>query len=243
MPPSPERQIQFLVNLQRLLDEGQFVASYKFALLLALADLSVEQGDDSGAALPLTSEAIAGKFIQYYWRQAVPYPAATDALVLRQNTGKQAAILNLVRSARGRRGDSLPAFMNQRAHWRQLVREVAQIVRIMPLWKLQTVGAERLDFLYENRGAGSTIELRPGVAFCLRKFHALISDLVRGAWARYVRQQNLDIIGEVTDLHEFLFRQRAGGFGGRAAGAHGHPGGAVLLLPLGADCEQHARRS
>ena len=28
---------------------GEFVASYKFALLLALADLSVEQGDDSGA--------------------------------------------------------------------------------------------------------------------------------------------------------------------------------------------------
>jgi hypothetical protein len=42
------------------------------------------------------------------------------------------------------------------------------------------------------------IELRPGVAFCLRKFHTLISDLVRGAWARYVRQQNLGILGEVT---------------------------------------------
>ena len=39
MTPSPEQQIKFLVNLQRLLDEGLFVASYKFALLLALADL------------------------------------------------------------------------------------------------------------------------------------------------------------------------------------------------------------
>jgi hypothetical protein len=95
--------------------------------------------------------------------------------------------------------------MNQRAQWRRLVRGVAQIVRVMPLWKLQTVGDERLDFLYENRGAGITVELRPGVAFCFRKFHALISDLVSGAWARYVRQQNLAIIGEVTDLHEFLF--------------------------------------
>jgi hypothetical protein len=139
MPPTSDEQIQFLVNLQRILDEGQFVASYKFALLLALADLSVEQGDDSGATLPVASEAIAGKFIQYYWRQAVPYPAATYALVLRQNTGKQAAILNLVRSARGRRGDTLPAFMNQNAQWRPLVRAVAQIVRVMPLWKLQTV--------------------------------------------------------------------------------------------------------
>ena len=51
----------------------------------------------------------------------------------------------------------------------------------VPLWKLQTVGREHLDFLYANMGAGNTITLRPGVAFCFRKFHPLISDLVRGA--------------------------------------------------------------
>ena len=45
-PEPPDGQIQFLVNLQRLLDEGLFVASHKFALLLALADLSIEMGDD-----------------------------------------------------------------------------------------------------------------------------------------------------------------------------------------------------
>jgi 5-methylcytosine-specific restriction endonuclease McrA len=28
---------------------------------------------------------------------------------------------------------------------------------------------------------------------------------VRGAWVRYVRQQNLDILGETTDLNEFPF--------------------------------------
>jgi hypothetical protein len=50
-------KIRFLVSLQRLLDEGLFVASYKFALLLALADLSIEAGDDSGAALPITYRA------------------------------------------------------------------------------------------------------------------------------------------------------------------------------------------
>ena len=88
MPPSSDEQIKFLVNLQRLLDEGQFVASYKFALLLALADLSVEQGDDSGAPLRLSIDRIAEKFIQYYWRQTLPYPAASEAQVLRQNTGK-----------------------------------------------------------------------------------------------------------------------------------------------------------
>ena len=85
------------------------------------------------------------------------------------------------------------------------------MVRVMPLWKLQTVGQERLDFLYENSGTGRSIELRAGVAYCFRKFHGLISDLVRGAWVRFVRQQNIDILGETADLNEFLFGgERAG---------------------------------
>ena len=42
--PTPEEQVLFLRNIQRLLAEGQFVASYKFALLHALADLAVDEG-------------------------------------------------------------------------------------------------------------------------------------------------------------------------------------------------------
>jgi hypothetical protein len=39
-PPTETDQLQFLKNIQRLLNEGSFVASYKFALLHALADLA-----------------------------------------------------------------------------------------------------------------------------------------------------------------------------------------------------------
>jgi len=145
------------------------------------------------------------RFIRYYWRQAVPYPSAATSKILQQNTGKQAAIVNLIRDVRRKHGDSLPMVANNPTVWRVLVRRVASVVRVMPLWKLQTIGSERLDFLYENAGAGTKIELRPGVAYCFRKFHPLIGDLVRGAWVRYVRQQNLDILGEATDLNEFLF--------------------------------------
>ena len=49
--PTAEEQLKFLTNLQRLLAEGQFVATYKYALLLALADIAVESGDDSGNPL------------------------------------------------------------------------------------------------------------------------------------------------------------------------------------------------
>jgi hypothetical protein len=55
MPPSAEDRIKFLVNLQRLLAEGLFVASYKYALLLALADISFETGDDAGEPLTIST--------------------------------------------------------------------------------------------------------------------------------------------------------------------------------------------
>lgn len=205
LPPTSDDQIRFMVNVQRLLDEGLFTASYKFALLLALADLSIEQGDDSGAALEMASDAIAEKFVRYYWRQAMPYATAGKARVLQQNTDRQAAIVNIVQEARVVYGDSLADAINDAVGWRRIVRKVAAVVREMPLWRLQRVGKQELDFLYEHRGQGHAIQLRPGVAFCLRKFHALISNLVQGAWVRYVRQQNLEIIGETADLNEFLF--------------------------------------
>jgi len=169
--PTADQQLKFLASLQRLLAEGQFVATYKYALLLALADIAVQFGDDSGEAFAIPTRQIAEKFIQYYWRQVVPFVPRIDPMsgqVLRQNTGKQAAIIGHVIQARQRFNDSLADAQRDKRAWSSLVREVDQIVREMPLWKLQTVGSERLDFLYENRGSGHSIELRPGVAYCLR---------------------------------------------------------------------------
>jgi hypothetical protein len=116
--PSPEQQIQFLINVQRLLDEGLFVASYKFAPLVSLADLSIEKGDDSGATLSLSSLEIGEKFIMYYWRQAARYPSAAAARILQQSTGKQAAILNAIAEARTKHGDSLPVIVKNTSIWR-----------------------------------------------------------------------------------------------------------------------------
>ena len=143
--------------------------------------------------------------MQYYWRQVVPYATVGEAAILQQNTDRQAAIVNLVRDARASYGHSLTAAMQDLAGWRRLVRKVARVVREMPLWRLQSIGADQLNFLYEKDGDDGVIRLLPGIAYCFRKFHALISDLVQGAWVRYVRQQNLTLIGETADLHEFLF--------------------------------------
>jgi hypothetical protein len=70
---SPQYQIEFLSNLQRLLSEGSFVSTYKYALLLALADLSVELGRDDDLPLQIPTRRIGEKFAEYYWRQCAPY--------------------------------------------------------------------------------------------------------------------------------------------------------------------------
>jgi hypothetical protein len=88
--PTPEEQVQFLRNVQRLLDEGLFVASYKFALIHALADLAVLKGDCTGAPLDLETRDTATKFVELYWRQwrhAGAEPSGPDPSPERWQTG------------------------------------------------------------------------------------------------------------------------------------------------------------
>ena len=208
-PPDPERQVQFLANVQRLLSDGSFVATYKFALLLSLADLAVERGDDTTESLALDTLDLAEKFVTIYWRQVLPWVHAGsgNAGVLSQARGSAAAILNHVAAAHERCQGSLARLRRDRRAWQRLVKDVGRIISVMPLWKLQTVGRDKLDFLYPNVGSGSQIRLHGEAVYCLRRFRGLIGDLAETAWARFVQRlpQNLRLIGEGLDLREFLF--------------------------------------
>jgi hypothetical protein len=79
--PSAEAQVEFLHRIQRILSEGSFSASYKYALLHALADLSVAHANDPDPAGPLTlsTREIALAFVDLYWRQAQPFHRRADA--------------------------------------------------------------------------------------------------------------------------------------------------------------------
>lgn len=209
--PSAEQQVAFLRKLQRLLDEGEFVATYKFALLQALADLAVEHASSHDGSLIVGLDEIAAKFIEYYWRQTVPFRSDPDARtggVLRQNTGSQAAIVNRVARARSAHEGSLLRLQIDARAWQEIVRDVARVIEEMPLWKLQTVGGESDEFLYRrSEFQEGHIRLLPGIAADLRAFYPLITQLVRGGWVDQVRRigRNQPLLGSVADLHEFLF--------------------------------------
>jgi hypothetical protein len=71
--PTPAEQVAFLGRIERLLSEGQFVATYEYALLVAIADLAVQLGRDDVSELDLPVRLIAEQFIELYWRQCAPY--------------------------------------------------------------------------------------------------------------------------------------------------------------------------
>ena len=210
--PAPQTQLDFLQNLQRLLGEGTFTATYKYALLLALADVCVERGEDTTATFQVQTAWLAEKFISYYWRQARPYAGSLvsasaesyDHALLRQNTGQSAVVLTTLKALVDQ-GVSLADLQRSRSEWVRLVNRVAKVIREMPLWRLQVIGNQPLEFLYRRSGTGNSIELELDVMFCFRQFYGLVTDLVRGAWVRYIRRQNQDVLGAPADLDQFLF--------------------------------------
>jgi hypothetical protein len=117
-------------------------------------------------------------------------------------------VINFVHDSRLAYGDSLPLLKRNRPAYDKLIKQVLGIFWNQPLWRLQRIGDESLDFLYANRTIGTraeAIELLPGVSFCLQRFHLLINELVRGAWLDYVRKFNAGLFGRATDLADFLF--------------------------------------
>jgi hypothetical protein len=200
-------ELEFLRKLQRLLAEGDFSATYKFALLNALADLSLEREPAADGSLRVPVLAVTEKFIEYYWPQARPYRAQEgEGVVLLQNNGRQATIINLIAAAQVAH-PTLPAVRTAKMRWHTLVTKVAGTISGMPLWKLQTVPGERDEFLYrEKEFADDTIRLLPGVPAAFRALYGLVLDAVRGAWMRQIAGigANGPLLGD-ADLASFLF--------------------------------------
>jgi 5-methylcytosine-specific restriction endonuclease McrA len=208
-PPSAEAQLVFLTKLQRVFAEGDFTATYKFALLIALADLAVELGRDDGSGLLLSTRVIASRFIQMYWRQTAPYgtgrPDAAPGILV-QNTGAQAAVLSGIVAFRQETGAKTPQQAAAHPSFAALLSRVAATVSAQPLTYLQNFGGTTDSFLYERLSAGK-VYLKPGVAYCLRRFHPLVQQLARTRWVQHVKsnKRNHGILGDAGDLDEFLF--------------------------------------
>lgn len=202
MKPTPEFQLEFLNKIQRLFSEGDFTATYKFALLISLADLAVERGSDDSSPLALPLNAIGLKFIQLYWQQSAPYKGQEQ---LAQNLGAKAAVLKNLEEYRRVHRTLSPQSPMELKDFQRLLAKVTQTVRDQPIQFIQNLPGGRNEFLFQIEK--DAVALLPGVAFCLRRFQPLIQQLSRSHWINHIKgnRRNSLILGSDSDLEAFLF--------------------------------------
>ena len=202
MTITPERQLEFLGDLQRILNEGSFVATYKYALIRVLADLCIERDQAPDGSLTIPLNDLAERFIEVYWRQAAPFRGRRTLVAA---TGNQAVLITRIFALRERFAKLSDA--RRTPHWARLVRSTKTLLLAQPLWRLQRVGNELLECFYSNRLEDGSIRLKPGVAACFAVQFPVVQALVQLAWLRMVQQLpvNQDLIGQGGDVAEFLF--------------------------------------
>jgi hypothetical protein len=220
----PEQDlVAFAERVLALLDQGSFVATYKYAVLLALMDLCLEGTNRHGRAPDcVTTRQLAGKVIELYWPQTSEFRGRT----LRQNSGRQARILTDIAGFRASLADPSAPLDRARSEaprgFQRLVDKVEWTLILMPLPRLQVVGGETERLLYQvgwgleiersrgivaayqrtGTGFDNRILLYPGVGDHLVMLNSLLRPLVHRAWSAMVAQLNgLD----ESRLESFLF--------------------------------------
>jgi 5-methylcytosine-specific restriction endonuclease McrA len=205
--PSAQEQLDFLTKIQRLFNESDFSSTYKYALLISLADLAIELGKDDDSPLELSNRQIAERFIELYWQQTTPYKTseANQSGILFQNNGSQAAIIKAIHDFRQQNNCNTSESAKRSKEYKKLVTAVAATVAKQPINYLQNVGGGVLPFLYESNA--SSITLKSGVTYCLRRFQPLIQQLARSRWTDFIKKntKHTPMLGEKDDLNSFLF--------------------------------------
>ncbi|HEB54261.1 MAG TPA: hypothetical protein ENI87_13495, partial [bacterium] len=168
--PTAEQQAQFVRQLQRVLTQGQFVNTYKYALLLALSRWALEHPSHDERA-PIDAGDLATYFIELYWPHVQPHavgsPGADSRIVaepmppfrshrdddwagvLTQDRGGQIpSVLKRIRELQAQ-GVTHPHHLTD-AQRAGLHRNVRRTIISMPLPRLQRVrdAAEPIAFLY-----------------------------------------------------------------------------------------------
>jgi 5-methylcytosine-specific restriction endonuclease McrA len=206
MTPSADFQLGFLSKLQRIFNEGEFVATYKYALINSIADLCVDYGSDTDEPQLLPFKDLGRQFITYYWQQSQPFLAGRDeGAVLLQSHGRQASVISAIRDFR-------ESFPNQTANsapthpkFPGLLSRVVNTIRQQPIKYLQNVAGVPDSFIFDSQSSG--LLLKPGISFCFRRFHPLITQVARSQWIGHVRgiSANARILGTSDDLEAFMF--------------------------------------
>lgn len=230
--PQPDPALAFAQKLLSLLETGSFTTSYKYALLLAILDETLEQTGVRGEVpASLQGRRLGRRVLELYWPQARPYaelePGADPAPEDRRSL-RQASVKGDIVSEIGQMHEELEVKPRERL---EAVRRRAPgaigrlehrvIWRVMrnPIPRLQVFGGQkagRLDpFIYEvpwddsislsranDDSFDDRLRLAPGAARHLVTLAGVVRPVVEREWLRYVARRNQ--LPE-AGLEEYLF--------------------------------------
>jgi hypothetical protein len=214
--PSAQEQLDFLVKIERLLAKGRKTTTYKFALVIALTNIAVEQGDDTGNALKVNLDDVARQFLSLYWNMARPYPSLARVLEQSTNAARPARMISLLMEEARLSESSYRRLRVHRAERDELLATAKALLKRDVLHRLQTAGdsakpdPELGRFLYESPRTGAEsrrtthLTLKPGVGACLRRLRGIIISMAEARWAQWVRENNRSL-GADCKLEDFLF--------------------------------------
>jgi hypothetical protein len=224
--PTATEQARFVGNLQRLLTEGEFVNTYKFALLISLARWATEN-PTYDEKVPLDVRALAPHFAELYWPHVQPFVLPGGASLVSEDMHVSTSDHwwhHILVQDRGERSEhQVPRVLKEIRHVQQagathlhrlepkqrdvLLSKVRKSIATMPLWKLQRVrdSIDPISFLYRQRTSGYEVEFEPGIVACLAHFAPLVEDVVRSAWLRHVLRCNGRLLGATAQVESFLF--------------------------------------
>ena len=200
---SAESQIEFLQKIQSLFEDSSFSATYKFALLITLANLAVELGDDQEQELIIPSEKIATRFSELYWPQIKEYSSGRDVGILCQNNGTQAKMISILLDIQSQTG--IDSFSDVLAHalWKRNLNSIITTIWGKPVLHLQEV-ENQFIYTYTNK---ESLTLTKEAHLCLRKFNEFIIQYAKNGWMTHLKTNNKNqgILNTDSDLESFLF--------------------------------------
>lgn len=204
-----QQQLDFIAYIQRMLVEGDFSATYKFALLHAIADVCVEQSLLSEQSeLVIELPTLADKLITLYWHHAMPFSSehTGENALLKQNTGAQSKVISVLFECQQ---NNIRNFrqLKQSPFYKPTFNAAMATLKTGPLWRLQILAKQVECFLYPHTNSTQFITLNAGIASCFRRFYDLVVYLAKNAWLQKIQsiKHNQALIGPQSQLQEFLF--------------------------------------
>jgi phage repressor protein C with HTH and peptisase S24 domain len=204
-----QQQLDFIAYIQRMLVEGDFSATYKFALLHAIADVCVEQpllSEQSELVIELPT--LADKLITLYWHHAMPFSSERtgESALLKQNTGAQSKVISVLFECQQ---NNIRNFrqLKHSPFYKPTFNAAMATLKTGPLWRLQILAKQAECFLYPHTNSTQFITLNAGIASCFRRFYDLVVYLAKNAWLQKIQsiKHNQALIGPQSQLQEFLF--------------------------------------